>query len=133
MSSGLWFGTLGPSGASGSSAKPADFQVDEAVVPATINQGAAYAFCPENQGTSLSAYIHLHNSGEATTTVKSLTLDYNGTTIPVTLSGSCAISPGDGLYLVILSLPFQPNAGASYTGHVSFADGVQVSFEGSFA
>jgi hypothetical protein len=128
--SGLWFGNLSPSG---SSAKPANVDVNGLVVPAGIDHGTTYVYCSAETATPAGAYMHLYNSGTVTTTARLLSFSFNGESVPITLSGACAIAPETGLYLVILSLPFQATIGEKYSGHVSFANGAEVEFAGAFA
>lgn len=132
VTSGLWFGTLGPPVAPGPQASAADLQIDESVVPARVGQGAPYVYCSGEQGSSLSAYVHLYNAGTSKAAAKLLELDYSGTTVPVTLGGSCVVPPGGGLYIVILTLPVQPSVGEKYSGQVSFQGGGAASFDGTF-
>lgn len=126
MTSGLWFGTLG------SQSGKNIVKVDQANVPASIGRGASYVDCQSGLGASDVAYVHLYNQGTAAVEATAISFQYGGTTFPITPNGTCSIAPQSGLYLVIVSLPFQMSPGDGYRGYVSMASGARASFAGAF-
>jgi flagellin-like protein len=127
--SGLWFGTLAWSS---SSPKPANVEVDRQVVPAGIDRGTTYVFCSAGTATPAGAYVHLYNTGTVTTTARLVSFSYGGKSVPIDLTGACAVAPETGMFLAIISLPFLATTGDRYTGYVSFANGAEVEFAGAF-
>lgn len=126
ITSGLWVGSFG------SPSSNTLVKADQANIPAKIGLGASYVTCQSVIGASDSAFIRLYNPGTDSVTARVFDFQYNGTTVPIVPSGTCTISPGAGLYLVIVSLPFQAYPGERYSGYVSLTGGPRVAFSGAF-
>ena len=97
---------------------------------ATIKTGATNGFtCPV---TGSGDYILLKNTGTASTSVSTVSLQFGGSTYILSLSsGTCNIV-GSGSANVVLAVNGTASAGETFTGTATLANGAQVPVSGTF-
>lgn len=108
---------------------PMVFSIQTSLVASQLSQGKANASC-QYSPPSVTSYVELSDNGTEGISASQVTLEWNGTSVVLPISGACALGQGGtqnaNVFLVVYgvgTVNFEPKAGESYTLTVLLPNG----------